>query len=121
LFNYLLLYAGSGIDEYSYEINFDELPLSLLNEIEIQKSILLGNTFDNYDGESEDELQEDMERAEKYYNDLISKYFNYNELIDIVKNNNNKYICNKHIYSQLLKILHSNIPDFSIDKFYDKF
>jgi hypothetical protein len=120
-----LIYAGST-DEYSHKIDFDKLPLSLLDGVKHEKAILQNSIIDNYGYSEEnkyyDELSNKLDIIKKHYNTIISKlFFSNNELIEIIKGEKRKYIFNKHIYYRLIKIIYRDVPDFSLDKFYEMF
>lgn len=119
-----LIYAGDK-DEYSYEIDFKKLPLSISEELEHNKSVKINKLLDGYGFSKEeghyDELNNQIELLDKHYDDIFLKaVFFDNELIEIVKSKNSIYVVNKNFYSQLLKKLYSDIPHFSIDEFYLK-
>ncbi|MCF2494283.1 nuclease-related domain-containing DEAD/DEAH box helicase [Dyadobacter chenhuakuii] len=108
----LLLYSGGGIDEYGYQIDFNELPLDLATELQKSREYLLEGS----------ELHDQIDSSSDYFHNIYSKSnLNREQFIAAVEMNDLNFIFNSGIYNQLLNVLHSDISDFNITKFYERY
>lgn len=118
-----LLYAGGSTDEYDYEIDFDKLPLSIINEFNKIKSIAKSQILSGYKYSDEegyyDALSDELDNSDKHYNEIIvtTKFSDF-ELCEIVTNNVFAYIGNKHFYSASIELIKKALPDFSVINYY---
>ncbi|WP_019986446.1 ATP-dependent DNA helicase [Rudanella lutea] len=121
-----LLYAGGSTDEYSYNIEFDKLPLSINDEFEDIKSIARNQILSGYEYSDKegyyDHLPDELDSSDKYYNEILTKTkFSDFELYNIVANNVFEFTGNAHFYSASIELLKNAIPDFSVINYYDKY
>ena len=119
----VFLYAGNSRDEYSVEIDFSKLPLSIEQEIENAKSIskycIISNAY-SYDEDDYDSLSQSQKEIDEKYDRFLSKVnFELKEIIEIIENNMIEYIANKNFYLATLDILKNGIHNFSIGEFYN--
>jgi hypothetical protein len=120
-----LFTVTENADVYSYEINFDELPLEILDEMKHTEWFETKHTADEYGyrGENEEaynELGESIYNIGKYYQNIIAKqHFTNIEIIEIIENNKKDYFFNNNFYDQVTIKLNADIKDFSIMKFYE--
>lgn len=111
-----VLYAGGSRDEYSFEIEFDQLPLNLIEELESIKSNLHEETF------IDDQGYCNLNLYNGYYDYILEKTeFSAFELTNIMQRDDKfLYIANRYVYLNYLKYIYEEIPDFSIEKFFEK-
>lgn len=112
-----LIYAGGRSDEYSFSIDFEQLPLNLFVELSHVKSNLHDEIFIDEEGYFDSNLYD------SYFDFIIKRTeFTDIELIGILqKNNRLLYISSKPFYTNFLKFIEREIQDFSIEKFYEKY
>jgi hypothetical protein len=119
----VLLYAGGGTDEYSYEIKFDELPLDINEEIEGIKSIYQNQIINGYGYSEEDgyydSLSDELDNLEKYFNYvLFTKDFSNEEILKVITSNYENYFGNRIFCERLIDKIHKDINNFNIEVFY---
>lgn len=119
-----LLYVGNSRDEYSFEIDFDKIPMCPSEEVEKARNISSSSIFSSMDGDASDEqfintLMRAIEMNEKKYTGIIEKTsFSKNEVFSIVDNGMSIYIANNGFYNYTLSYIKADIPSFSIPNFY---
>lgn len=117
-----LLWAGSE-DVYSFEINFDELPLDINEEIESIKSIYENQIINGYGYSEEDgyydSLSDELDNLEKSFsNVLLRKDFSNEVILKVITNNHKNYFGNRIFCERLIKKIHNDIIGFNIEVFY---
>lgn len=124
-----LLWAGSGKDEYSFDIKFNKLPLDIVEEVDGNKSVTQNIIIEHYgygynNGDSldflegmEDELEDVDKEFEKIF---LGEKFSDEEILKIIKNNNVNYFCNQIFCESLKNKIFRDINIFSIEVFYSK-
>ena len=121
-----LLYVGNSRDEYSFEIDFGNLPLSLSQEIENAKDYSQTSIISQY-GYSEDEsyydsLIQSIDDINYKYDGILSRInFDRQEILDIICGNITENIANKNFYLATISVIKNQIPNFSIEELYDKY
>lgn len=121
-----LLRVTENADVYSFQIDFESLPLEILDEMESIKGFIELRILDGYGYSEEenyyDQLNDDLKNLEKYYNNILSKsHFTGEEILNIIVKSENDYIFNSNFYFQVISKLNFDMEDFSIDEFYKNY
>lgn len=120
-----LLWAGGSEDVYSYDMEFDKLPLDINQELEKIKSIYQDQIMNEF-GYSEEEgyydsLIKELDNLESNFNNiLLGKDFSNEDIFKVITNNLKNYFGNEVFYETLINKIHRDINDFNIEGFYSK-
>lgn len=109
-------------DLYPFEIKFDKLPLSIIEEIERVKSIQEVQIVNGHHGCSEEDiyyLMYDLDDLEKSFSNILLKEdFSNEEILKVTTNNLKNYFGNRIFRERLIYKIHNDISDFNIEEFY---
>jgi hypothetical protein len=119
-----LIYAADS-DIYSFELKFNNLPLSINLELENTRSINQDQIISGYGYSDEegyyDNLNDELNNSDKCFDEILTKFeFSNLELDSIVTKENNIYIANYKFYQTFINCICNDMPDFSIPRFYEK-
>ena len=121
-----MLYVGNSIDEYSFEIDFSALPLSLFQEIEYAKTNSQNSIISCYSYSEEegyyDSLNKALDDIDKKYDGILGKVnFEDKDIIEIINNKEFENIANKNFYFSTINSIKNSVPNFSIHEFFERY
>lgn len=111
----VLIYTGGGKDEYSNNVNFDSLPISLSNELQFLEQ---QDISDLIQGGLDSEFQ--ISEIIEYYFQIFTKVkFESDFCFNVMNKNEVIWIANYSFYLDVLNLVETSIQNFNIIKFYE--
>ena len=122
----MLVWAGDGTDEYSYEINFSKLPHSLREQAHDMRQIADSKIIRSLEYSEEKDAYEYMNSLlienKNFYTEIImSTDYSSQSILSIIENNQIEYITNQYFYNKVLHKIRNDISDFSVVEFYRRY
>ncbi|MDN3607259.1 hypothetical protein [Kaistella yonginensis] len=121
-----VIYAGDGVDIFSYHIDFGQLPFTKnieLNKNKDHQEYLFLDSFGPIESdEDSNHITSEFNNNERYYDSLIEKsYYSNQEIFKVIAGEDPLCLFNDNIYSFIFNKILKDIPDFTIEKFYGLF
>ncbi|MHB0756963.1 hypothetical protein [Polaribacter sp. M15] len=109
------------VNIYSYEINFDSLPISIYTEMKNERNTIIIKSNEAYGGIMSDEwVNNEIESIKAFHKMLNEKSdFNDSTLYRIAENGNLNFFCNNDFYGKIFEKLNNDIKNFGVMKFYN--
>lgn len=121
-----VIYAGDGVDIFSYHIDFGQLPFAKnieLNKNKDHQEYLFLDSFGPIESdEDSNHITSEFNNNDIYYDSLIEKsYYSNQEIFNVIAGEDPLCLFNDNIYPFIFNKILKDIPDFTIEKFYGLF